>query len=118
MDRHEDKLEKLQEDTNTIDKLTYILEETRKTSERTTETLSDITNTLSKMSVSIDATNQKVQELSDGQDEMRKDMKATNEKVEDISDKGKFDIWSFIKTKAVPILISSGLIYWIATLQK
>lgn len=118
LDRHEDKLEKLQNEASAIDKLNYILDESRKTNERTAETLNSITNTLTKMNLSIETTNRRVEELSKGQDDIRNEMKSVNERIETVDDKTKFD-WAGLITKTlIPILLSGGIVYLILNLPK
>ncbi|GFI61608.1 hypothetical protein IMSAG049_00767 [Clostridiales bacterium] len=118
LDRHEDKLEKLQDEASTIEKLTYILEETRKTSETTTNTLIDITNTLSKMSVSIDMTNKRVEELSHAQDGIKDEMREVNNQVHAVDNKTKFDWISIVNKTLIPALLSSGIVYIVINLPK
>ena len=132
LDRHETLLEKLEAQTSAIERLSYISEEQRKeqrkdiedqrrTSEKISETLDAIKTTMSTMNVSL---NNQIQEMERkivvNQEEFRSDLKRADErinktetKLSDLSEKGKFDFVSFIKDKAIPVLIGSGIAYFI-----
>ena len=118
LDRHEDRIEKLQETTNVITKLTYILEESRQTSEKITETLNNITATLTTMNISIQKTDEKVQELSRDQEQICDEVNAVNKRISEVDQKSVFDWMDMVKKSLIPSLLTGGVIYLFMNLPK
>lgn len=119
--RHESILTKLENEAGAIDRLSFILEEERKTSQKTVETLNVMSTTLSTMNVSLNNQIQEVRrELVINQEDFKSALQEVNEKigqtdikVNTLSEKGKFDFMTFIKDKAIPVLIGGGVAYFI-----
>lgn len=129
LNRHEDTLEKLQENANVINTLSYILEDTQQNSAKITNTLNTITSTLTTINLSLKNTNEKVDALSteqkklsddinDVNQKINNDINDVNQKINNVDDKSNFDWMNMIKETVIPALLSGGIIYFIISLPK
>lgn len=93
------------------------------------DTLRMVSNTMIKLDSKLDSSTNQIkifgEKLDCFEDKVDKKFEATDEKIQKVKketyrvdNKSKFELWGFIKNKAIPVLLTGGVIYGIVEIVK